>query len=72
MISRELIAHGLPGDTPVALVQQGTTQDQKVYIESLDSLPELAASGTLKPPTIIIVGQLVSLHAKLSWFGLNK
>jgi uroporphyrin-III C-methyltransferase/precorrin-2 dehydrogenase/sirohydrochlorin ferrochelatase len=72
VLSRELIAHGLPGDTPVALVQQGTTQDQRVYIETLDSLPALAASGVLKPPTIIIVGQVVSLHAKLSWFGLNK
>jgi len=72
VLSRELIAHGLPGDTPVALVQQGTTQDQRVYIESLDSLPALAASGTLKPPTIIIVGQVVSLHDKLSWFGLKK
>ncbi len=72
VLSRELIAHGLPADTPVALVQQGTTRDQKVYIESLASLPELAASGILKPPTIIIVGQVVSLHAKLSWFGLDK
>jgi uroporphyrin-III C-methyltransferase/precorrin-2 dehydrogenase/sirohydrochlorin ferrochelatase len=71
-ISRELVAHGLPADTPVALVQQGTTRDQRVFIESLASLPELAASGTLKPPTIIIVGQVVSLHAKLSWFGRDK
>jgi uroporphyrin-III C-methyltransferase/precorrin-2 dehydrogenase/sirohydrochlorin ferrochelatase len=72
VISRELIAHGLSADTPVALVQQGTTRDQRVFIESLASLPELAASGTLKPPTIIIVGQVVSLHAKLSWFGRDK
>jgi len=72
VLSQELIAHGLPGDTPVALVQQGTTQDQRVYIESLDTLPALADSGVLKPPTIIIVGQVVSLHSKLSWFGRNK
>jgi uroporphyrin-III C-methyltransferase/precorrin-2 dehydrogenase/sirohydrochlorin ferrochelatase len=72
VISRELIAHGLSADTPVALVQQGTTRDQRVFIESLASLPELAASGTLKPPTIIIVGQVVSLHSKLSWFGRDK
>jgi len=71
VISRELVAHGLPADTPVALVQQGTTRDQRVFIESLASLPDLAASGTLKPPTIIIVGQVVSLHAKLSWFGMD-
>jgi uroporphyrin-III C-methyltransferase / precorrin-2 dehydrogenase / sirohydrochlorin ferrochelatase len=72
VLSLELIAHGLPADTPVALVQQGTTPDQRVYIESLASLPELAASGVLKPPTIIIVGQVVSLHDRLSWFGLDR
>ena len=37
-----------------------------------DTLPALADSGVLKPPTIIIVGQVVSLHSKLSWFGRNK
>jgi uroporphyrin-III C-methyltransferase/precorrin-2 dehydrogenase/sirohydrochlorin ferrochelatase len=72
VLSRELVAHGMPADTPVALVQQGTTQDQRIYIESLASLPALAASGVLKPPTIIIVGQVVSLHDKLSWFGLDR
>ncbi|HYQ73263.1 MAG TPA: siroheme synthase CysG [Gammaproteobacteria bacterium] len=72
VLSRELVAHGLPADTPVALVQQGTTQDQKVYIETLATLPDLAASGILKPPTIIIVGRVVSLHDKLSWFGLDR
>jgi uroporphyrin-III C-methyltransferase/precorrin-2 dehydrogenase/sirohydrochlorin ferrochelatase len=71
LLSRELIAHGLPAATPVALVQQGTTHAQRVYIESLATLPELAASGVLKPPTIIIVGQVVSLHAKLNWFGIK-
>jgi uroporphyrin-III C-methyltransferase/precorrin-2 dehydrogenase/sirohydrochlorin ferrochelatase len=72
ILSRELMAHGLPPDTPVALVQQGTTQDQRVFVESLASLPELVDREHPKPPTIIIVGQVVSLHAKLSWFGLKK
>jgi len=72
IISRELIAHGMPADTPVALVQQGTTRNQRVYIESLTSLPEVAARGELKPPTIIIIGKVVSLHEKLEWFGLKQ
>jgi uroporphyrin-III C-methyltransferase/precorrin-2 dehydrogenase/sirohydrochlorin ferrochelatase len=72
VLSRELIAHGLSPDTPVALVQQGTTQDQRVYIESLASLPDLSASGVLRPPTIIIVGEVVSLHDKLNWFGIDR
>jgi uroporphyrin-III C-methyltransferase/precorrin-2 dehydrogenase/sirohydrochlorin ferrochelatase len=71
VISRELIANGLPESTPVALVQQGTTRDQRVYIETLASLQDLAERVELKPPTIIIVGEVVSLHEKLSWFGMK-
>ena len=68
VISRELIAHGLPPDTPVALVQQGTTPQQRVYIETLASLPSLGERHEVKPPTIIIVGSVVNLHSKLEWF----
>jgi uroporphyrin-III C-methyltransferase/precorrin-2 dehydrogenase/sirohydrochlorin ferrochelatase len=60
--------HGLPGSTPAAIVQQGTTLNQKVVIGTLDSLPAQAAQAQLKPPTLIIVGSVVSLHAKLNWF----
>jgi len=70
-ISRELIAHGLPETTPVALVQQGTTRNQRVYIETLGSMQDLAEREALKPPTIIIVGEVVSLQEKLSWFGMK-
>jgi len=72
VIGRELVAHGLPGDTPVALIQKGTTHQQRIYIETLDSLADLAEREQLQPPTIIIVGEVVSLQEKLSWFGMNK
>ena len=75
VISRELIAHGLSANTPVALVQKGTTLEQQVYIETLATLPDVATRKSLKPPTIIIVGEVVSLHEKLDWFhgsGLNS
>ena len=71
VISRELIAHGLPASTPVALVQKGTTREQRVYIETLASLPDIASRELLKPPTIIIVGEVVRLHEKLDWFHGN-
>ena len=72
VLSRDLVAHGLPKTTPVALVQQGTTPNQQVYIETLDSLQDLAEREQLKPPTIIIVGEVVSLQEKLSWFGMKN
>ncbi len=68
VISRELQAHGLPGDTPAALVQQGTTHQQRVFTSTLDELPALAEREQPKPPTLIIVGEVVRLHEKLSWF----
>lgn len=68
VISRELQAHGLPGDTPAALVQQGTTHQQKVYTGTLTTLPEIAEREQPKPPTLIIIGEVVQLHEKLSWY----
>jgi uroporphyrin-III C-methyltransferase/precorrin-2 dehydrogenase/sirohydrochlorin ferrochelatase len=64
----EMKRHGLPGSTPAAIVQQGTTLNQRVVTGTLDTLPGLAASAQLKPPTLIIVGEVVKLHDKLNWF----
>jgi len=68
ILSRELIAHGLPEETPAALVQQGTTQNQRVFVETLASLPTLVEREEIKPPTLIIVGEVVRLRDKLKWF----
>jgi uroporphyrin-III C-methyltransferase/precorrin-2 dehydrogenase/sirohydrochlorin ferrochelatase len=68
VLCRELIAHGLPPETPAAIVQQGTTHKQRVLTGSLATLPGLAASAHLIPPTLIIVGEVVKLHRKLAWF----
>jgi uroporphyrin-III C-methyltransferase/precorrin-2 dehydrogenase/sirohydrochlorin ferrochelatase len=64
----EMKKHGLPGSTPAAIVQQGTTLNQRVVTGTLDTLPGLAATAQLKPPTLIIVGEVVKLHDKLNWF----
>ncbi len=69
VLCRELVAHGLPDSTPAAIVQQGTTNRQRVLIGTLASLPQLAHDAQLKPPTLIIVGKVVKLHDKLKWFN---
>ncbi|MEO8992891.1 MAG: siroheme synthase CysG [Nitrosospira sp.] len=68
VLCRQLIAHGLPATTPAAIVQQGTTHKQRVLTGSLETLPDLATSANLIPPTLIIVGEVVKLHQKLAWF----
>jgi uroporphyrin-III C-methyltransferase/precorrin-2 dehydrogenase/sirohydrochlorin ferrochelatase len=66
-ICKQLILHGRDPQTPIALIQQGTTPQQKVYTGTLYSMPALIASKEVKAPTLIIVGEVVSLHDKLSW-----
>ena len=68
ILSRELMKHGLSETTPAAIVQQGTTSDQCVYKTTLKELPLIPEEHDVKPPSMIIIGEVVSLHEKLAWF----
>lgn len=72
VICEKLVAHGLPATTPIALVQQGTTRHQRVYISDLANMPESIKNQEVKAPTLIIVGDVVKLHDKLSWFNPSQ
>ena len=67
-ICRELIAHGLDAETPAALVEKGTTPQQRVVVGDLTTLPDLAISENVEAPALTIVGGVVSLHEKLRWY----
>jgi uroporphyrin-III C-methyltransferase/precorrin-2 dehydrogenase/sirohydrochlorin ferrochelatase len=67
-ICRQLLAHGMAEDMPVALVQQGTTANQKVLTGNLLTMPGLVQSNPVQAPTIIIVGRVVSLQSRYAWF----
>ncbi|MEH6387742.1 MAG: siroheme synthase CysG [Pseudomonas profundi] len=67
-ICRRLIEHGRGAETPMALIQQGTTMNQKVLIGTLGSMPALVHNTEIHPPTLLIVGEVVSLHERLKWF----
>jgi uroporphyrin-III C-methyltransferase/precorrin-2 dehydrogenase/sirohydrochlorin ferrochelatase len=67
-ICRELVAHGASAETPNAVVQQGTTREQRVVTGTLRSMPARAERSGLRSPCIIIVGDVVRLHDKLAWF----
>ncbi len=67
-ICRQLIAHGLPPTHPAALVQSGSTDRQRVIAADLATLPAKVAEAAIVSPALIIVGTVVTLHAKLSWY----
>jgi uroporphyrin-III C-methyltransferase/precorrin-2 dehydrogenase/sirohydrochlorin ferrochelatase len=68
VICRELQAHGMPADMPIALVQQGTTQMQRVFTGTLADIEEIVEKDKPRPPTLIIVGKVVELQDKLAWY----
>lgn len=72
VLCRELIARGMSETMPAALIQQGTTHKQKVYISDLASLPDIPRQHDIQPPTMIIIGEVVKLHENLSWFDPHE
>ncbi len=67
-ICRQMINHGLPSLTPAAVVRNGTLPSQHTLLATLGTLPHRIAESGIKPPALIVVGSVVGLHAKLSWF----
>ncbi|CAH0160084.1 Siroheme synthase [Pseudomonas sp. Bi70] len=67
-ICQQLVAHGRAASTPAALIQQGTTENQRVFTGTLANLPDLVARHEVHAPTLVIVGEVVLLREKLAWF----
>ncbi len=66
-IQSQLLAHGRSPDTPVAVIENGTRAEQKVFIGQLDNLPSLADQAA--SPALIVVGEVAALAGQLTWFG---
>jgi uroporphyrin-III C-methyltransferase/precorrin-2 dehydrogenase/sirohydrochlorin ferrochelatase len=68
VICEQLMAHGVSPDMPIALIQQGTTEKQRVFSGTLSNIQEIVEREQPKPPTLIIVGEVVELRDKLNWY----
>lgn len=72
IICEKLIEHGLDANTPIALVQEATRDAQKVVTGTLATINDDPRTPQMRPPTLIIVGSVVSLHSQLDWFTRHK
>ncbi|MGB1272278.1 MAG: uroporphyrinogen-III C-methyltransferase, partial [Endozoicomonas sp.] len=70
-ICQELMAHGRDRNTPVALIQQGTTDNQRVFTGTLETISQRIEDEKVKAPTLIIVGSVVTLHDQLNWYKID-
>jgi uroporphyrin-III C-methyltransferase/precorrin-2 dehydrogenase/sirohydrochlorin ferrochelatase len=67
-ICEKMIAFGRSANTPIAVVQQGTTPDQKVVVATLATMVDALKQEPVQAPTLIIVGEVVKLREKLAWY----
>jgi uroporphyrinogen III methyltransferase/synthase len=67
-IARELIAHGMSGATPVAMVRWGTTGQQQSIDGTLATIGARVAEAGFRAPAVTVIGDVVKLRGKLNWF----
>lgn len=69
VVCTELVRHGLPADTPAAIVERGTTRAQRVVTGTLATLPQNARDEAIGSPSLTIIGSVVTLRDRLDWFA---
>ncbi|MBC5729336.1 uroporphyrinogen-III C-methyltransferase [Pseudoflavonifractor hominis] len=63
-----LLAAGMDGSTPAAVVERGTTPDQRRISATLEELPARAAAAEVRSPAVIVVGGVCALAEEFDWF----
>jgi uroporphyrin-III C-methyltransferase len=68
MITKHLIVNGKSPQTPIALIHWGTLRDQRIVVGTLENIEEVVEREQITNPSMIVIGEVVSLHKKLNWF----
>jgi uroporphyrin-III C-methyltransferase len=67
IISKKLISGGLSKNTPVAVIQNGTTDEHKMIKGTLSNISKKVNEAKIRPPSIVVVGKVVNLSDKIGW-----
>lgn len=68
-LSERLLEHGRSGDTPVAIIENGTRANQRVITGRLHDLPMLVQEHRVQAPSMLLIGEVAAMADKLQWFG---
>ena len=71
-ITGQLVEGGLKPDTPVALIEWGTLEKQRIITGKIGTIADEAAKRNVKPPSVVVIGEVVNLGRKLSWFKKTR
>jgi len=67
-IAARLIRHGRKPATPCAVIEWGTCPGQRTVTGALRTIVKAARAASIRPPAVLVVGDVVSLRRKLAWF----
>jgi uroporphyrin-III C-methyltransferase len=67
-IVKKLMEGGLDPEKPVAIIERGTTKMQRSFIAKLNTIVDEAKKNDVKPPAVIVIGEVAELGRKLAWF----
>ncbi len=67
-IVHALVEHGRDSQCPVAVIENGTTGAQRTVVAPLARIAEEAEAANLRPPALIVIGEVVGLRDRLNWF----
>jgi siroheme synthase len=66
-ILKELQKYGLSEETKIAVIEKGTLKDQKIIIGNFKNIRKKIENAAIKPPAVIIIGEVVSLSERIRW-----
>lgn len=70
-LCEEMVRHGLPRDWPAALIEEGTSDHQRVVTGTLSDLAAKVEAAGVGGASLVIVGEVVKLRGRLKWFGAD-
>lgn len=68
----KLVVGGVNSDIPVAIIEKGTSRQQRSVTGTIASIVKDAKNADIKPPAVIVIGEVVTLGRKLAWFKLAQ
>jgi uroporphyrinogen III methyltransferase/synthase len=68
LVCKRLIENGRSPETPVAVVRWGTRADQTTIVGNLENISDLVKENEIRPPAVMVVGDVVKLRETLKWY----
>ena len=71
-IAHQLISAGVDRNTSVAVIERGTTEEQKTFLCTLGEAVEGEVNERMNPPSVIVVGKVAEFAKEFGWYHLNS